>query len=138
MSHEKLFLKGIPRKLLFWRTILKWTEQGGLFTRGVNQENHPFLVKERSGGGGPKHSVDSILVITTVTAYYTIKTEVALSRGWKGRTSPPKNWEDLPPLEKNINKGQVLVRVTWFWQKKKNTLPSELLKVCKYITSARA
>jgi len=36
----------------------------------------------------------------------------ALSRGWKGRTSPPKNWEDLPPLEKNINKGQVLVRVT--------------------------
>ena len=55
-------------------------------------------------GGGPKHSVDSFLVITTVTAYYTIKTEVALSRGWKGRTSPLKNWEDLPPLEKKILK----------------------------------
>jgi len=48
MSHKKLSLKGIPTELLLWKILLKWKEQGGLSTRGGNEENHPFFEEERS------------------------------------------------------------------------------------------
>ena len=41
-------LKWNSEGLLFSRTLLKQMEQEGYSTRGGNEENHPFLVEERS------------------------------------------------------------------------------------------